>query len=532
MTAPSLIVPRFEIELTDKSGHISREWYKFFALLAKSNGTSLTSSDDGQVAQFDEDELFALSPLMIAPYLNLQQTAAEAAANVTPVNFGYAPGNVLRYGADPKFQIDSTAAFVAAGSLGITVHVPAGNYRVNFATPIIISGGGMVGDGGYQSYIYATDTGSTDCFTYTGALAGRFENFQIGALTSKSGGYAITVNPPSGEVSAMRFFQVIVNGLPNAVNFVRASLWSVIGCNFYGYTGNALLVDNQNAGDSGDSVVMGCQFEANNTSGFGIQQVSSGGLKILGCKFNNNSVGYLLNLGTVVGGVSTSDLVINGCSFENSVNSDIQLQRASGTATFQNVNIGNCQILITSASGTGIYSNDSSGFLSNVNITGNVFTIQGVTGATGVLLDYVTNANVDGNIMQGSGGTSTGIVGGIHGTNCRIGTNQIAGFGHSVNATTGWTIAKPDIQAGTVVITTSTGYGALWAGTATVTYPVGFDANVPLVITDALVGPANTANGGISAYATSISNTQVAIEAIGITSGGTVTVNWRVAGVL
>lgn len=51
MSAPSLIVPRYEIGVVDKNGNMSREWYKFFALIAKSIGPSLTNSDDLQATQ-------------------------------------------------------------------------------------------------------------------------------------------------------------------------------------------------------------------------------------------------------------------------------------------------------------------------------------------------------------------------------------------------------------------------------------------------------------------------------------------------
>lgn len=442
--------------------------------------------------------------------------------------------SVLDFGADNTGATDSTIAMSAAHATGKLIYYPAGTYKCT--SGITIPGGGITGDGAYLTFINTTDTTSASIFNYTGANAGLFENFQLQTNTGpgqKSGGYGIVIGPVSGEVSGMRIWQIIMNNIPGCISFVRASLWSINSCNFYNFTGNGFLIDNQNNGDSGDSAIQGCIWTSlGNASAIAIQQVSSGGIKIVDNKFNNLQVGYLLNLGPVVGGVSTSDLVINGNSFENCSASAIQMQRASGTATFANVNIGDNQFLVSSAAGTGIYSNDSSGFLSTVNITGNVFVVTGTTGATGVLLDYVTNFMVGDNTMQGSGGTSTGILCGIHSVAGRIGVNQIRGFQFSVNGSTGLSIQKSDVQSGTVVITTSTGYGTLFAGTATVTYPTAFEADVPLIITDAQVYPANTANGGISAYATSISNTQVAIEAIGITSGGTVTVNWRVAGLL
>ena len=60
----------------------------------------------------------------------------------------------------------------------------------------------------------------------------------------------------------------------------------------------------------------------------------------------------------------------------------------------------------------------------------------------------------------------------------------------------------------------------------------GPSGDVSLTINDATVSPVNATGGGISAYATGINTTTLSIEAIGITNGGSVTVNWKVAGVI
>lgn len=442
--------------------------------------------------------------------------------------------SVLDFGADNTGAIDSTPSMIAAHATGKLIYYPAGVYKCT--SGITIPGGGIVGDGAYLTFINTTDTTSANIFNYTGANAGLFENFQLQTNTGpgqKSGGYGIVVGPVSGEVSAMRFWQIVMNNIPGNISFVRASLWSMNSCNFYGFTGNSILIDNLNNGDSGDSAIQGCIWTSvGNASAIAINQVSSGGIKIVDNKFNNLQIGYLLNLGAVVGWTSTSDLVINGNSFENCSNSAIQMQRQGGaTTTFQNVNIGDNQFLVSSAAGAGVYSNDASGFLSAVNVTGNVFVVTGTAGAAGILFDYVTNFLIGDNTMQGSGGTSTGVLCGVHSVAGRVATNQIRGFQFAVNASTGVAVTKADVQSGTVVVTTGTVYGSLFAGNANVTFPTAFEAGAPLVITDAQVSVANTSNGGISAYAVGISQTVLSVEAIGITSGGTVTVNWRVQGV-
>ena len=68
------------------------------------------------------------------------QTADEVTAGVTPTDFTYLPGNVLRYGADDTGVTDSASniqdAFNSAGAGG-TVLFPPGTYRVD--TPLILT---------------------------------------------------------------------------------------------------------------------------------------------------------------------------------------------------------------------------------------------------------------------------------------------------------------------------------------------------------------------------------------------------------
>lgn len=61
------------------------------------------------------------------------RTAAEIAASVTPTNFSYPPGNVLRYGADFTGVVDSAAAFLQARQVAtqgsIELLIPGGTYK-------------------------------------------------------------------------------------------------------------------------------------------------------------------------------------------------------------------------------------------------------------------------------------------------------------------------------------------------------------------------------------------------------------------
>lgn len=64
------------------------------------------------------------------------RTSLEVAAGVTPTNYFYPPGNVMRYGADPTGVADSTTAITNAIATGHNTTFPAGDFKTT--APIII----------------------------------------------------------------------------------------------------------------------------------------------------------------------------------------------------------------------------------------------------------------------------------------------------------------------------------------------------------------------------------------------------------
>lgn len=138
---PNQILPE-AMPFTNEDGTNNHNWWLLFYNFSQhilGNGSDASAFDTlAQQIIADLDLSPVLSDFVLAPYLNNQQTAAEIAANVTPVNFGYAPGNVLRYGADPSATRDSTAAInqaiaVANAQGGGVVTYPAGRFLVGSA---------------------------------------------------------------------------------------------------------------------------------------------------------------------------------------------------------------------------------------------------------------------------------------------------------------------------------------------------------------------------------------------------------------
>jgi hypothetical protein len=72
------------------------------------------------------------------------RTAAEIANSITPTNYAYAPGNILRYGADASGASNSSTAISNACLVSTTVYAPAGTYLCNITItkPVIFTGDG------------------------------------------------------------------------------------------------------------------------------------------------------------------------------------------------------------------------------------------------------------------------------------------------------------------------------------------------------------------------------------------------------
>jgi Right handed beta helix region len=141
---------------------------------------------------------------------SLEQTTAEQAAGVTPTNYSYAPGNVLRYGADPSGVADSTTAFQQAHNSNNSIFVPAGQWLLNQTTVGTIftvkkSNFSMIGVGPESQLIHTASgvvTGTQGVIQITpstGTISNLyFANFRITGPTPNNGTAANSTNRMQG----------------------------------------------------------------------------------------------------------------------------------------------------------------------------------------------------------------------------------------------------------------------------------------------------------------------------------------------
>lgn len=160
------------------------------------------------------------------------QSAAELAASVTPSNYAYPPGNVLRYGADPTGASSSQSAFTFAVAVAVfgggVVYAPTGTYKL--VSPVgsnVNSGVRIYGDGPGSTVINQTTDNHCFSFGIINSTQGRLvvENLSIvaalgSAMTTgcaiRLQGYTNNANSPA---RSLIIENVVINGATNADEF-------------------------------------------------------------------------------------------------------------------------------------------------------------------------------------------------------------------------------------------------------------------------------------------------------------------------
>ncbi|MDR5728329.1 MAG: right-handed parallel beta-helix repeat-containing protein [Terriglobia bacterium] len=234
-------------------------------------------------------------------------TAAETAASVTPTNYRYPPGNVIRYGADPTGAADATAAINAALTCNSSVYVPAGTYKCS-ATLTMLSNQLLYGDG--SSSILQFASGALTNITMSGIAESIVRNLKVSVTgtgsASETGGVYLfgSTNCTIEEVEfqGCNWSGVWLDGAAN-YNTVRK-------CYFHGFsepagTGGDIMVYSINGGGTNSpcyNIFDGNQCFGGGGYGVGIEDPYAASLN--GFPTNNlivnNRVGQHISYGILV----------------------------------------------------------------------------------------------------------------------------------------------------------------------------------------------------------------------------------------
>lgn len=353
----------------------------------------------------------------------IPQTPAEAAAGVTPVNYFYPSGNILRYGADPTGVASSSTAIANAikvmGSINGQVIFPPGIYlcpsSITYTLPSATASLSLLGLGGAEgAQLKFTTSGGSGitinyvgpfnsvhvrdlCFTSTNAIG-------VGnglALIQTAASIANPANTAQSEITNCVF--------RGADGYALSQYWgacisvqSVSNVNFT----NVTCVSNGASNGIGVALVSaaatigviydfsGCIF---NYVIYGIQYGSYiQGVSVIDCNFIGGQYGILCPTGAI----ACTQLLVSGSQFECS-NNGILLQNP-----VTDTQITDCLIFVgLAANGVGIDMLVSGLYT----ISGNVFNPVGTpTNASGILIagsgPTVPQGVIAGNVFDGMTG--------------------------------------------------------------------------------------------------------------------------------
>ena len=279
--------------------------------------------------------------MLYSDSIRYDQTAAEIAASVTPVNYSFTESNVLRYGAILDSSTDCTSAFQACANVAFytgKMYIPGGNgyYKVSDKITLPIrSGLSIYGDGRLATRIRQV-TASKDLFDSNNVWATSTNNIQVSNLTVEGAGVG-RYGFKWVATSRSSFINVRFINFTAGVYTEDTLIVSFVSCHFDGNTDGILQTLAVNSIPNGFSF-KSCNFE--NQSNLAINVLTASGWSISGGVIEGNLKGGI-NLQTGDGGFS-----ITGVYFENNRDGtagtyDINLGSGSGSVT--GFNISGCR---------------------------------------------------------------------------------------------------------------------------------------------------------------------------------------------
>ena len=508
----------FSVTISSAGGGASVTAPQGFNVSVYSDGTNIRYTDDGALNN------------------NVSNSTATATGTTTARTIANLFGDYISvkdFGAVGDGATDDTAAMQAAHNSGKLIYYPAGYY--NFTSISMTHGGGIVGDGPQLTQFFVNTASSTtgNSISYvspTTELCGPlFRDFSIyvnGGTPKTAGAFLYVQGNDSASFTSGLYVENVYfyQGGYNHLRLINQVNYFITGCTFQNYSNWGLSLDNPGNTDAGDGTITSCFFNTARTGAtIGFVLGGAGGTRFVNNKIlgGNYSIDVFLTHNT-----NSADLFIQNNSLELAQIACININRASGATAA----IGPIQIQDNEFGGPfGILSNPSASFIEGMLITGNVITNQANT-SYHIYLNYIDNLNIVGNLFDlGSGYT---IVSAIYiGANCTYGqikSNQYRRMTTPIINYSTTVIVNEQIQSGTANVNVTTGYGSLYAGSVSVTFPVPFSSapTVRATLHDV------TGLGGVSVSVSNVSATGFTGFAVGVTNSVTLPFYWEANGVI
>ena len=367
------------------------------------------------------------------------QTLAELVAGVTPTNYVYPPGNVLRYGADPTGVADSSVAFASAFLVKGVISAQ-GAFKINSGQTMDISTTSLIGPCSMTSGLLAS-AGAVIKVVASGSVNAnaiheiRGVEFLGGNLT---GVQALDLNTPSNAVDCCSISQCTFSNFADGIKVTQSAFEvNIRACIFNGCGSDHAGLYVLFIGSERMSCIQCAFFNSTEC----VRNNSGGEIFLDNCSLDYSN--RILN-------APFGNIYATNCYFENGSNvGDLDYWFKTG-ANGSIISLVNCQISQTAAKNTFAYGQSLSTYGGSLNfrfckiytttnsIVDPIIAGTGNAYATGTQIDGFGNSQLawsgfslqqnfcsNGTFANGAGGLGGWVVGASGGTNPTASANTL-----------------------------------------------------------------------------------------------------------
>lgn len=396
------------------------------------------------------------------------QTQSEVSASITPADLSHPVGHVLRYGADPTGQTDSSKAIQNAITIAqlqnVAVTFPEGGL-FSLLNSLVFQHGQSTADtqkysvvinGNFSSLFPAPNTYAITIVprcALADATSGRADSPIVikdliidGGRASGHQAGGIMIGAPGFRWQALGFCEMTNVTVQNIMNPGAAAFRLIEGrhmdfyaCVVRGFptVGATMEIESTTSGSfCGDFSFYGCEFSGNQEVP-GLSLISSGGGSVRGISFVDCAIfGAGTTLSVSGSNSQLGDIWFDSCRFDSAAGGDTFLNLNSNGQMF-NVHIMHSYFVTESTSTQAIFGNcASSGQMMQIEISGcnfgNPFNEVGSPNQGVIAFTFAYGLAINGNLFSGVSGAASPASAYINLNNC---TNMSVNNNLSMNPT-------------------------------------------------------------------------------------------------
>lgn len=313
---------------------------------------------------------------------------------------------VLDFGATGDGVTDDAAAIqlavTAAVVGGFDLYFPAGTYLIG--TAISVTNALTIRGAGQYSTSIKLNSATMTGFNVTSAYSFQVQDMRFLGSVPLSAGECIKINGTGGgENTKSRFFNLLFSDVYQGIEFVAANTWIIDNCAFEGSVDASIVIANTVNADSGDNIISNSYFTGS-AAGDSIRHLSSGGLRVSGCKFQANGTAYHMSWNSTTG---SSQLTFVGNHIEPQSIGGFVFERVAASGGISGIVICGNRFAVSTAIPCIWFKTNDATFVAGVNMSGNYYNID--TSGIGIQIDGGGLFSLTGETIQGIAGTAVGV---------------------------------------------------------------------------------------------------------------------------